>query len=147
MAETIISPGVFQRENDISFIQPAPPAVGAAIIAGVYIGIKATEDGYPIKTARQYEHELMRIAYDAWFGNKKDNVILSKEGKKASDSSKGMPHGDSGRALTKADKQIKGLEEQLETATGKEKTRIKQKIKNIREAAQKARKGDTDHRK
>jgi len=32
MAETIISPGVFTRENDISFIQPAPVTVGAAII-------------------------------------------------------------------------------------------------------------------
>lgn len=32
MAETIISPGVFARENDISFIQPAAAAVGAAII-------------------------------------------------------------------------------------------------------------------
>ena len=32
MAETIISPGVFTRENDISFIQPAPIAAGAAII-------------------------------------------------------------------------------------------------------------------
>jgi len=32
MAEQIISPGVFQRENDISFIQPAPVEVGAAII-------------------------------------------------------------------------------------------------------------------
>ena len=32
MSETIISPGVFARENDISFIQPAPAAVGAAII-------------------------------------------------------------------------------------------------------------------
>lgn len=32
MAETIISPGVFQRENDISFIQPAPVEAGAAII-------------------------------------------------------------------------------------------------------------------
>jgi len=32
MAETIISPGVFQRENDISFITPAPVEVGAAII-------------------------------------------------------------------------------------------------------------------
>jgi len=53
-------------------------AVGAAIIAGVYIGIKATEEGYPIKTARQYEHELMQISYDAWVGKKKDNVILSK---------------------------------------------------------------------
>lgn len=32
MAETIISPGVFTRENDISFIQPAPVEAGAAII-------------------------------------------------------------------------------------------------------------------
>jgi hypothetical protein len=32
MAESIISPGVFQRENDISFIQPAPVAAGAAFI-------------------------------------------------------------------------------------------------------------------
>jgi len=32
MAETIISPGVFQRENDISFIQPAPVEAGAAIL-------------------------------------------------------------------------------------------------------------------
>ena len=32
MAETIISPGVFQRENDISFISPAPAEIGACII-------------------------------------------------------------------------------------------------------------------
>lgn len=32
MSETIISPGVFTRENDISFIQPAPVEAGAAII-------------------------------------------------------------------------------------------------------------------
>jgi len=32
MAESIISPGVFTRENDISFIQPAPVVAGAAII-------------------------------------------------------------------------------------------------------------------
>ena len=32
MAETIISPGVFQRENDLSFINPAPVEVGAAIL-------------------------------------------------------------------------------------------------------------------
>ena len=32
MAEQIISPGVFQRENDISFINPAPVEVGACII-------------------------------------------------------------------------------------------------------------------
>jgi len=32
MAESIVSPGVFQRENDISFITPAPLEAGAAII-------------------------------------------------------------------------------------------------------------------
>ena len=32
MAETIVSPGVFSRENDISFIAPAPLEAGAAII-------------------------------------------------------------------------------------------------------------------
>jgi len=32
MAESIISPGVFQRENDISFVQPAPVEAGAAFI-------------------------------------------------------------------------------------------------------------------
>ena len=32
MAETIISPGVFQRENDISFIQPASVEAGAAFV-------------------------------------------------------------------------------------------------------------------
>jgi len=32
MAETLISPGVLTRENDISFIQPAAAAVGAAFI-------------------------------------------------------------------------------------------------------------------
>ena len=32
MAETIISPGVLARENDISFVSPAPQAVGAAFV-------------------------------------------------------------------------------------------------------------------
>jgi hypothetical protein len=32
MAESIISPGVLTRENDISFVQPAPIAAGAAFI-------------------------------------------------------------------------------------------------------------------
>ena len=32
MAETIISPGVLTRENDISFVQPAPVQAGAAFI-------------------------------------------------------------------------------------------------------------------
>ena len=32
MAESIISPGVLTRENDISFVQPAPVQAGAAFV-------------------------------------------------------------------------------------------------------------------
>ena len=49
MAETIISPGVFTRENDISFIQPAPVAAGAAII------------GPAVKGRWKYQHWLLLI--------------------------------------------------------------------------------------
>ncbi|MCB2263520.1 MAG: hypothetical protein LGR52_11410, partial [Candidatus Thiosymbion ectosymbiont of Robbea hypermnestra] len=70
-----------------------------------------------------------------------------KPGKKATDSSKAEKHGDSGRRLEKAEKQIKDLEKQLETASGVEKKRIKRKIKNIRQNAQKAKKGETHHRR
>ena len=38
MAETIISPGVLARENDISFVSPAAQAVGAAFIGPTVIG-------------------------------------------------------------------------------------------------------------
>ena len=32
MAETIISPGVFTRENDLTFVTPAPAGAGTAFI-------------------------------------------------------------------------------------------------------------------
>ncbi len=38
MAETIISPGILTRENDISFVSPAPTAVGAAFIGPTVTG-------------------------------------------------------------------------------------------------------------
>ena len=60
---------------------------------------------------------------------------------------KGMPHGDSGRELIKAEKRIELLREQLKTATGKEKTAIKNRIKNISKIAQKKAKGETHWRK
>ena len=33
MAEKIVSPGVFTRENDLSFVQQGIGAIGAAIVA------------------------------------------------------------------------------------------------------------------
>ena len=43
--------------------------------------------------------------------------------------------------------QIAELEGKLKTATGRDARKIKQKIKNIREAAQRAKKGETHHRR
>jgi len=60
---------------------------------------------------------------------------------------KGMPHGDAGRALTKAEKQIAELQKQLQTATGTEKGKIEQTIRNIQRTAQKKAKGETHWRR
>jgi RHS repeat-associated protein len=68
------------------------------------------------------------------------------QGKKASDNSKGERHGDGGRQLSKADKQIKALEEKLKDASRADGNRIKVKIRHIREAAEKAKKGETHWR-
>ena len=61
--------------------------------------------------------------------------------------SKGMPHGDSGRELIKAEKRIELLKEQLKTATKKEREKIKKKINNIREDALRKSKGETHWRR
>ncbi len=64
----------------------------------------------------------------------------------ARDSSPNERHGNTG-ALEKAGRQIADLEAQLATAkTAKEKQKIKQKIKNVRRAAEKGKKG-TEHSK
>lgn len=60
----------------------------------------------------------------------------------ASDSGKNERHGDGGRELTKSEKQIEALESQLNGATRKERQKIEQKIRNIRQSAQKAKKGE-----
>ena len=67
-------------------------------------------------------------------------------GRKAADSGKNEPHGDGGRAMSKSERQIQELKEKMKTAKGTEKKRIGWKIDKIRKSAQKAKKGDTDHR-
>lgn len=55
--------------------------------------------------------------------------------------SKNEKHGDGGRALSKAENQIAELEKQLEGSPKKERKKIEQKIKNIRQTAEKKKKG------
>jgi hypothetical protein len=60
----------------------------------------------------------------------------------AKDSGKNGKHGDGGRALTKAEKQIEALEAQLANAVGNEAKKIKQKIQNVRRTAEKKKEGE-----
>ena len=57
MAEAIVSPGVFQRENDISFINPAPVSVGAAIIGPTVKG--PVEDPTVVTSYGSYQRLLV----------------------------------------------------------------------------------------
>ena len=58
------------------------------------------------------------------------------------DNSKNEKHGDGGRKMSKTEKQIQELQEQMKGATKKVQKKLQDKIDNIREAAHKARKGE-----
>ena len=54
-----------------------------------------------------------------------------------------MPHVDGGRALKKAEKRIRELQEKMKTAPAKERKKIQKKINDIRSTALKKDKGET----
>ena len=66
-------------------------------------------------------------------------------GKKATNSSKNEAHGDGGRALAKAEKDIAKLQEKLNKSglSRAEKKQIETKIRNIRRTAQGKQKGES----
>ncbi len=58
-----------------------------------------------------------------------------------------QPHGDNGRAKTKAEKQIKELEQKArESKSKKERTKIENKIRNIRQNAERKQGGEEHSR-
>jgi RHS repeat-associated protein len=67
--------------------------------------------------------------------------------KRAGDHGKNERHGDSGRAMAKAEKRVAELTEQLVTAAGREAKKIEQKIKNIIRDAQRKDKGEEHSRR
>jgi len=71
---------------------------------------------------------------------------LRKAGKKAKDAKKADRHGDGGRALSKADKQIQGLEKRMDGAPKKERKKLQKKIERIKETAHDKKRG-TEHNK
>jgi RHS repeat-associated protein len=65
----------------------------------------------------------------------------TKSGKKSLDSCPNEKHGKGEIAKSKVETQVKNLKDQLKDAVGKEKAKIKQKIKNLEETARKKAKG------
>ena len=104
------------------------------------IGKKAT-DQVGDKTAKEISEESTKR------GGTMTEPPKQSGSKKATDSSKNEKHGDGGKALSKAEKQIQELKQKLESATKKnEKKKIQQKIKNIQDAARRAKKGEEHSR-
>jgi len=69
-----------------------------------------------------------------------------KENSSRSGSGKNERHGDGGRAKEKGSKQIDKLKDQAKNATGRDKKKIEQKIKNIQKDADKKAKGEEHSR-
>ena len=69
------------------------------------------------------------------------------DGKKSKDSSKNEKHGDGGRSLSKTEKQIKELEKKANQSSGREKTKIQNKIKKIKQTSQKHKRGEEHGRR
>ena len=101
----------------------AGPAAPLAILVGILRGILTK------KSAEEAKKQAAK-------------QLSKKRSKKAQDSSKNERHGDI-NAVSKVEKQLAKLKEQLSTATGREKTQISAKIKKIVKNAAKKRKGET----
>ena len=90
MAEAIISPGVFTRENDISFIQPAPVEAGAAIIGPAVKGpvekptlVTSYNDyvrrfGAPFESASTSYEFMTSIAVKNYFSQGGNSVLVTR---------------------------------------------------------------------
>ena len=72
MAETLISPGVLTRENDISFIAPAAVQAGAAILGPTVKG--PVEDPTLVTSFGQYQR-LFGTTFDS--GSTKQEYLTS----------------------------------------------------------------------
>jgi len=90
MAETIISPGVFARENDISFIAPAPTTAGAAIIGPTVKGpveipsvVTSYNDytrkfGVTFESGSTVQEYLTSLAVKNYFEQGGDSVLVTR---------------------------------------------------------------------
>lgn len=106
----------------------ADVTLGLVAFSTAYLAIKSNKLGVSLATTSTTSYGTLSLSEII------DGMVNSKS------SGKNERHGDGGRTQSKVEKQIQQLEAQLSTATGSEKKKILQKIKNMRESAQKARK-------
>jgi len=90
MAETLISPGVLARENDISFIAPAPTEAGAAIIGPTVKGPVEVPTlvtsygeyqrvfGTTFTSGSSKKEFLTSLAVKSYFGNGGNSVLVTR---------------------------------------------------------------------
>ena len=90
MAESIISPGVYTRENDISYIQPAPIAAGAAFIGPTVKGpieqptIVTSYSSYVRTFGDTFEYDLAKkefltsLAVKSYFQNGGQTALVTR---------------------------------------------------------------------
>ena len=90
MAETLISPGVLSRENDISFIAPAPTEAGAAILGPTVKGPVEVPTlvtsygeyqrvfGTTFTSGSAKKEFLTSLAVKSYFGNGGNSVLVTR---------------------------------------------------------------------
>jgi RHS repeat-associated protein len=106
---------------------PLPgPADAVAIGMLATAGVMAIQDAIPLPTP--------------------DFTIPSLDNIFTQDNSKNEAHGDGGRAESKAETQIKALQEQMKSAAKAAKKKLQNKINNIRKSAAKSKKGENHSR-
>ncbi len=138
----------YAKNDPVNYIDPdgefvivaVPVATGAIIIADIITG------GIIIGGGNYLYNKYIKPAVDEFaYDHLADGIGAIC--KTARDNSKGEAHGDNERALSKAEKQIEQLKNDMNNKPKKEQDKIKNKIKNIMETAKAKAKGETHWRK
>jgi len=135
--------GLLAAEKAAATVAPAVVGVGGAAVLQEALNSNENKvgDQSASDAAQPSDVGSRGIAAGGPNNNDEDNADTSDRPKSA----KNQKHGDK-NALSKSEKQIESLREQLKSATNKkERARIEQKIQNIRENAQKNFKGTEHH--
>ena len=122
-------------------------ATGIGAPEGAAIALSgATVDGISIATGLVGTSMVLQAVSNISQGYDRGSESQNKTSHNSKTSGKNERHGDSGRSLSKAGKQIEQLKHQLQTADRRTRQKIEQKIKNITQNAARKNKGEEHSR-